>query len=241
MVSNKFVLVSAYLMFISGILHIIVIILSQGLIAIAATALLFAIFFISLSSIMIVRLKRNQLDETRRIVIWNTTISLLNSITILTHIVTRTPENRIVVYGFLVFIVIISLICFTTFFRKKTELDKMEEGIEKLSFFSIIVIKGLGLGLLFNVLAWVGLMNDANPLMIIYILVFGMLNMIFGELLYRRKEVKNIQIRALRVLILGLLSEAILCIFFVNAKSIVDVFLYIIVICIRFYYIRNKF
>jgi hypothetical protein len=228
-------------MFISGILHIIVTILSRGLIEIAATALIFAIFFISLSSIIIIRLKKNQLDETRRVVIWNTTITLLNSITILTHIITKTPENRIIVYSFLVFIVIISLICFITFFIKKTELDKMEEGIEKLSFFSIVVIKGLGLGLLFNVLAWVGLMNNANPFMIIYIVVFGMLNMIFGELLYRRKEVKKIQIRALRVLIFGLLSEAILCIFFVNAKSIVDVFLYIMVICIRFYYIRNKF
>lgn len=241
MVNNKFVLISAYLMFISGILHVIAVIFSRGLIEIAATALIFAIFFILLSSIMIVRLKRNQLDERRRVVIWNTTITLLNSITILTHIVTRTPENRIVVYGLLIFIVVVNLICFTTFFIKKTELDKMEEGIEKLSYFSIVVIKGLGLGLLLNVFAWVGLMNDANPFMIVYIVVFGTLNMVFGELLYRRKQVKKIQNRALIVLILGLLSEAILCVFFMNAKSIVDVFLYSIVICIRFYYIKNKF
>ena len=117
----------------------------------------------------------------------------------------------------------------------------MEGGIEKLSFFSITVIKGLGIGLLFNVLAWVGLINDVNPFMITYILVFGTLNMIYGELLYRRKEVKKIHNRALIVLILGLISEVILCIFLVNAKSIVDIFLYIVVICIRFYYIKNKF
>ncbi|MFX0082438.1 MAG: hypothetical protein ACFE94_11880 [Candidatus Hodarchaeota archaeon] len=226
MVSNKFVLISAYLVFLSGILHLVVTILSRGLIEIAATTLIFAILFLLSSLIMVIRIRKNQLDATRRIVIWNTTITLLNSVTISTNIITRTPENRIIVYIFLILIVIISLICFLTFFIKKTELDKMD-GTEKLSFFSIAVIKGLGVGLLFNVLAWVGLINDVNPLMIVYILVFGTLNMIYGELLYRRKEVRKIQIRALIVLILGLTTETILCIFFVNAKSIVDIFLYI--------------
>ena len=240
MVSNKFVLISAYLMFISGILHLVVTILARGLIEIAATALVFAIFFLVLSLIMILRIRKDQLDETRRIVIWNTTITLLNSITILTHIITRTPEDRFIVYLFLIIIVIINLICFPLFFIKKAELDEMD-GVEKLSFFSIAVIKGLGLGLLFNVLAWIGLTNDVNSFMIVYILVFGSLNTIYGELLYRRKEDKKIQNRALIVLILGLISEAILCIFFVNAKSIVDIFLYLVIIPIRFYYIKNKF
>jgi hypothetical protein len=240
MVSNKFVLISAYLMFISGILHLVVTILASGLLEIAATALVFAIFFLSLSLIMIIRIRKKQLDETRRIIIWNTTVTLLNSITILTHIVTKTPENRIIIYIFLILIVVISLICFLTFFIKKTELDKMV-GIEKLSFLSIVVIKGLGLGLLFNVFAWIGLTNNVNPFMITYILVFGTLNTIFGELLYRRKEVKNIQKRALIILSLGLICEAISFVFFVNAKAVVDIFLYITVIFIRFYYIRNKF
>ena len=240
MVSNKFVLISAYLMFISGILHVVVTILARGLIEIAATALVFAIFYLLLSLIMIIRIRKDQLDETRRIVIWNTTVSLLNSVTILTHIITRTPENRIFVYIFLILIIIINLICFPTFFIKKTEFDGMD-GIEKLSFFSIVVIKGLGLGLLFNVFAWIGLINDVNPFMITYILIFGSLNSIFGELLYRRKEIRKIQKRALIVLSLGLIAEANLCIFFVNAKSIVDIFLYSIIIIIRIYYIRNKF
>ena len=240
MVSNKFVLVSGYLMFISGILHLIATVLARGLLEIAATVLVFGIFFLLLGIITIMRIKNKQLDETRKIVIWNTTITLLNSITILTHIITRTPEDRSIVYLFLILIVIINLVCFPTFFIKKTELDRMDS-VDKLSFFSIAVIKGLGLGLLFNVLAWVGLINDVNPLMIIYILVFGSLNTVYGELLYRRKEDKKIQNRALIVLILGLISEAILCIFFVNAKSIVDLFLYIVLIPIRFYYIKNKF
>jgi len=240
MVSNKFVLVSGYLMFISGILHLIAVILARGLLEIAATALVFGIFFLILGLIIIIRVRNKQLDETRKIIIWNTTITLLNCITILTHIITRTPEERIIVYIVLILIIIIDLICLPTFFIKKTELDRMDR-IDKLSFFSIVVIKGLGLGLLFNVLAWIGLINDVNPFMIIYILVFGTLNTIYGELLYRRKEDKKIQNRALIVLILGLIIEAILCIFFVNAKSIVDIILYMVLIPIRFYYIKNKF
>lgn len=240
MVNNKFILVSGYLMVISGIFHIIAAFLATGLLEIAATALVFGIFYLLLGIITILRAKNNQLDETRRILIWNTTITLLNSITILTHIIRRTPEDRIIVYLFLILIVIINLVCFPTFFIKKTKLDRMDS-IDKLSFFSIAVIKGLGLGLLFNVLAWVGITNDVNLFMIIYILVFGSLNTIYGEILYRRKEDKKIQNRALIVLILGLISEAILCIFFTNAKSIVDIFLYIIIILIRFYYIKKKF
>jgi hypothetical protein len=112
---------------------------------------------------------------------------------------------------------------------------------EKISYFSIIVIKALGIGLLFNALAWIGLTNDLNPFMISYILIFGTLNMIYGELLYRKKENKKIQTRALIVLILGLISEAILCIFFVNAKSIVDILLYCVIFPIRIYYIKSKF
>ena len=240
MVSNKLVLISGYLMLVSGIIHIIVTVLASGLLEIAATALVFGIFFLLLGYIMVMRIRKNQLDETRRIIIWNTTVTILNSITILTHIITRTPEDRFIVYIFLIFVVIINFLCFPIIFIKKTELDRMD-GVEKLSFFSIAVIKGLGLGLLFNVLAWIGLTNDVNPFMIIYILVFGCLNMIYGEMLYRRKENKKIQNSAIIVLILGLIFEAILCFFFVNAKSIVDIFLYIVIIPIRFYYIKNKF
>ena len=240
MVSIKFVLISGYLLLFSGILHLVVTVLARGLLEIAVTALIFGIFFLFIGIVTIMRARKNQLDETKKIVITNTTITLLNSITILTHIITRTPEDRFIVYIFLILIVIINLICFPVFFIKKAELDVMD-GVEKLSFFSIAVIKGLGLGLLFNVLAWIGLTNDVNTFMIVYILVFGSLNMIYGELLYKKKEDKKIQNRALIVLILGLISEAILCIFFVNAKSIVDIFIYIVIIPIRLYYIKNKF
>lgn len=240
MVSNKNVLISGYLMLFSGILHLIVTVLASGILELLVTALIFGIFLLFISIILIKRIRNNQLDETRRVIIWNITVSLLNCITILTHLLRKTPEERIIVYIFLILIIIIDLICFIIFFIKKTKLDKMDSR-EKLSFFSIIVIKGLGIGLLVNVLAWIGLTNDLNPFMITYILIFGTLNTIYGEVLYRRKEDKKIQTRALIVLILGLIFETILCLFFTNAKSIADIILYLLIIPIRFYYIRSKF
>jgi len=240
MVNIKFVLISAYLMFISGILHLVVTILARGLLEIAVTALIFCIFYLLLGIITIIRVRKDQLDETTKIIISNVTITFLNSLTILTHMITRTPEDRFIVYIFLLLIVIINLICFPVFFIKKTELDKMD-GVEKFSFFSIAMIKGLGLGLLFNVLAWIGITNDINIFMIVYILVFGSLNMLYGEMLYRKRENKKIQNTAVIVLILGLIIDSVLCIFFLNPKSIIDIFLYVIIIFIRVYYIRNKF
>jgi len=135
---------------------------------------------------------------------------------------------------------IIDLITFPIFFIKKTELDKMDAD-EKLSYFAIVIIKGLGIGLLFNSLAWIGLTGDLNLFMISYILIFGTINTIFGELLYRKREEKKIQIRAVVFLTLGLIFELILCFFFINAKSIVNIFLYTSVIAIRIYYIKKKF
>ena len=240
MLSNRNVLISGYLLFISGILHIVVCILTIGLITISGTTLIFGISFLPLGLGMIWLLRRNLLDETRRLIIFCATISLLNFLTLLANILTNTAENRITIYLFLILFIIIDLITFPIFFIKKTELDKMDVD-EKLSYFTIVIIKGLGIGLLFNSLAWIGLTNDLNPFMISYILIFGTINTIFGELLYRKREEKKIQIRAVVFLTLGLIFELILCFFFMNAKSIINIILYITVITIRIYYIQKKF
>ncbi len=240
MVSNRNVLISGYLLFISGILHIIVCILTLGLITISGTTLIFGISFLPLGLGIIWLLRRNLLDETRRLIIFCATISLLNLLTLLANILTKTAENRFTIYIFLILFMVIDLITFPVFFIKKTELDKMDV-VEKLSYFAIVIIKGLGIGLLFNSLAWIGLTGDLNLYMISYILIFGTINTIFGELLYKKREEKKIQTRAVVFLTLGLIFELILCFFFINAKSIVNIILYITVITIRIYYIQKKF
>ena len=240
MVDDKKVLMAGILMFISGILHAIGGILSIGLITLVVTFLIFSGFFLLLGLRMIKIMRYDMLDRTKRIIIFCTTISFLNFITILTLILTATPEDRIYLYAFMISFIIIDWINFPIFFIRKIELDQMDFD-DKLSYFAIIIIKGLGLGLLFNILAWIGITSDLNPFMITYILIFGILNIIFGELLYSKKEVIKIQNRAIIILTLGLIFESILLFFFPNAKSIVDIILLIAIIPIRILYVKKKF
>jgi hypothetical protein len=203
------------------------------------TTLVFGICILLSGLGMIWLLRKNLLDETRRLIIFCGTISFLNSITLFTHLLRRTAEEQTIIYIFLILFILIDLISFPIFYIKKTELDKMDTD-EKLSYFSIIIIRGLGLGLLFNVLAWIGLTNDLNLYMVSYILIFGTINMIFGQLLYKKRVEKKIQMSSVFFLALGLIFELILCFFFFNAKSIANIVLYAIVITIRTYYIFQK-
>jgi len=239
MVRNKTVLIAGYLFCISGIFHFVVSILSLGLLTLLVITVVFGICFILSGLGMIWLIRKNLLDETRILIIFCGTISFLNSITLFTHILTRTAEERNLIYIFLIVLIIIDIISFSIFFIKKTELDKMDS-VGKLSYFSIVIIRGLGLGLLFNVLAWIGVTNDFNLYMVSYILIFGTINMIFGQLLYKKTVEKKIQMSSVLFLALGLIVELILCFFFFNAKSTANIILYAIVIIIRIYYIKNK-
>lgn len=240
MIDDKKVLMAVILMFISGILHAIGGILSIGLITLVVTFLIFSGFFFLLGLRMIIIMRYDTLDRTKRIIIFCTTISFLNFITILTHGLTAIPGDRIYLYIFMIIFIIIDLINFPISFIRKIELDQMDFN-DKLSYFTIVIIKGLGLGLLFNVLAWIGIISDLNLYMIMYILVFGTLNMIYGELLYTKKEEKKIQNWTIIILVLGLIFETTLIFFFPNAKSLVDIILLGIIIPIRIYYIKKKF
>ncbi len=240
MTDNKFVLFSGLMLFISGLLHVIVGILAIGLLDLCVTAFIFSGFFIPIGLKMIQLVKNDLLNETRPTIIASATISFLNSITVLTHVITATPEDRIYLYIFLIIIIIINCISFPIVFKKKTELDQMDAN-EKLSYLSIVIIRGLGLGLLFNALDWIGFSNEFNPLMITYILTFGILYMFFGNKLYKQKDIIKIQIGALLTLILGLMLGIILYLFYPNPKFIVNTILSCGLIPIRFYYVKKKF
>jgi hypothetical protein len=239
-VDDKKVLLASYLTLLNGILHATVGVLAIGLLELSLTAFIFSAFFIFLGLKMISLMRNHQLDETKRAIIACTTISFLNSITMFTHILIGSPEDRVYLLGFMIFFTIVDLINFLIFYLKKIELDQMDKG-DKISYFAICIIRGIGLGLLFNILAWIGWPPDPNPMMIIYNLIFGTLCLIFGERLYDKKEEKKIQMRALIVLVLGLIIGIVICVIFPFPNTLVNIILYSIVIPIRIYYIRNKF
>jgi len=239
-IDDKKVLISGVLTSIVGILHIFIGFLAIGLLELSVTLFIFSVFLLLISLRLITIMRKNHLDETRRAVISCATGSFLNAVTMFTHILISSPSDRFLLYGFLFLFIAIDFYNFLIFFMKKIQLDQMDKA-DKLSYFTIVIIRGLGLGLLFNVLAWIGISGNFNPIMVIYILTFSILNMIFGEQLYNKKEMKKIQMRALLVLTLGLVFETILCYFFPNPKSLVDIILYSVTIPVRIYYIKNKF
>ena len=240
MIDDKKVFISGVLTLIVGILHIFIGVLAIGLLELSVTLFIFSIFLLFISLRLITVMRNNPLDEKRRIIISCATGSFLNVVTMLTHIIIASPNDRLVLYFFLFFFIAIGFYNFLIFFIKKIQLDQMDND-DKLSYFTIVILRGLGLGLLFNVLAWIGISGDLNPIMITYILIFGTLNTIFGEQLYSKNDVKKIQMRALIVLILGLVFETILVSFFPNPKSLVDIILYSVIIPVRIYYIKKKF
>ena len=240
MINDKKIFISGVLMLIVGILHIFIGVLAIGLLELSVTLFIFSIFLLLISVRLITIIRKNPLDGKRRTVISCATVSFLNAFTMLTHIIIASPDDRLVLYVFLVFFIVIDFYNFMIFVNKKIQLDQMDKD-DKLSYLTIVIIRGLGLGLLFNVLAWIGISGNLNPIMIIYILIFGTLNMIFGEQLYKQREVKKIQMRALLVFILGLVFESILYYLFPNPKSLVDIILYSVIIPVRIYYVQKRF
>ena len=81
-VNNTKVLLAGILTFISGILHLIVSVLSLGLLILVGTTLIFGICFVLLGIGMILLVKKDILDETRKLIIFSATISFLNIITL---------------------------------------------------------------------------------------------------------------------------------------------------------------
>lgn len=237
---DKKVLVSAYLIFILGFVHLILALLGIWLLELTITAFIFTGFYIPMGYSLIHLIKNNLLDETRALMLGCTTIAFLNSLTYFLLIITGAPEDRLFLYYLLIIPIVINIINFPILFKKKIELNQMAFD-EKLSYFSIVVIRGLGFSFSFNILAWIGFPINPNYPFIIYLLIFGILNLFLSGALYNKSQEKKIHILAFIILLVGMTIG--IGLFFVdsNPKTIVWSILYFIVIPIRFYYFNKNF
>ena len=232
-------LIASRLFLISGFLHIIICILAVGLLEISVTAFFFTFFVLWLSSMLNKLIKCNIIGE-RDILISCTTITFLNSMTYLTLILTGAAEERFYLNILMLIVIGFNIVNFIMFFSIKTHLDQMCRA-EKLSYFTIVIIRGLGIGLLFTVLSWI-VPPNINFIMIIYILIFGYLNMIYGNKLFNKSKDLKIQIGAVITLILGLLFAIIIFLMVIpDPKTFVNILLFCVIIPIRIYYVKKKF
>ncbi len=231
-------LIAARLFYFTGILHGILGILARGLLELSVTALIFSFFVILLARILIKLIKYNVMNE-RPVIISCTTICFLNTTTYLTLILTGATEGRFYLDIFMVILIGFNVINFTIFFGSKAKFDQMDN-TEKISYFSIVILRGMGIGLLFQILGYIGNPPKPNYIMIIYILIFGIANMFYGERLYSKRKKIGIHIGAIITLVIGFVFAVILTFIFPSPKFVVYVILLMILIAIRIFYFYEK-
>jgi len=216
------------LMMLSGILHLITGILAIGLLELSVTLIIFTLFFLPLSFLLIIQIRRNSFIEKDNIVIMSTTVSFLNIIMLITQIFINSPQDRYYIYPIFVFLIAIDIINFPLVFEFKTRIEKMLF-INKLNYFCLVIMRGLGISLVFNTLTWIGYPLDPNFLMISYVLFFGILYLLNGYYFFLRKK-KIIDIVVLIVILASLIIGLTLYFYFPHPNILISAFLYILII-----------
>ncbi len=230
--------IAARLFFFSGILHIIIGILALGLLTVPITAFIFAFFVIWLSIWFTRLVKINVIDETE-ILISITTITILNSLNYLIFLLNGDTEGRFYLNILIYIVLCLNMVNFLIFFNTKSKLNNMDTD-EKLNYFSIILIRGLGMNLCFGFLDYLR-PPDPHYLVVVICIIFGIFNIIYGNKLISKGDKRN-QIKALTTVCLSLIYM--LLIFFFILKELTPIFfifLFSLVVFIRFYYIIKKF
>ncbi|TXT61527.1 MAG: membrane protein of unknown function [Promethearchaeota archaeon] len=196
-------------MMISGTLHLITGILAVGLVELCVTLFIFTGFFLPLSILLLIQLMQNTYKEKENVIMMSTTVSFLNLLMLITQLVINSPRDRDYIYPILVILVGINIINFSFLLSFKTRIAQMGFH-EKVRYFCVVLIRGLGISLLFNVLTWIGWPPDPNIIMILYVLIFGSLYVLNGYYLFAMKKSKWVNLELLVVLlsslILGILS-----------------------------------
>jgi len=238
--SSKNIKSASSLFLFTGILHVAIAIAAFGLIEPMVTAIIFA-FFVLLLSRMMIKLHNYNIALETPVIISSTTVSFLNTITYLTILFTGMTQNRLMLNILMITVVLINIFNFIVFFNAKIRFERMEN-LETMSYLTIVMLKGLGLGFLFYMLAYIGYI-DGNPnfVMLGYNLIFGLAIIFYGEKLYEAKESKKVQINGVITLILATAVGLFLFFLYPNPKILINTALFSFIIATRVYYINKVF
>ncbi|MCP4761636.1 MAG: hypothetical protein GY870_07630 [archaeon] len=200
---------------------------------------LFILFFVN----KLLRLVLNQkLDNTKAAIIICTVVPFLNLMTSSIQLVMDVDllVQMPILYGFIVFHIIADIYIFIVLFFNKTILDNMDND-EKVGYFGIVLIRGNGMNHLFHLL---GLILEFSVTTLLYSLVFGSANVILGQLLYKKKEDKKIQILGIIIPIIATICAILLVIVESNSyffsNRILYTIVYALIIPSRIYYTKKK-
>ncbi|TFG24181.1 MAG: hypothetical protein EU529_05175 [Promethearchaeota archaeon] len=230
--------IAAKLFFFSGLLHIAIGILAFGLVSVPLTAFLFAFFVIWLSIWFNRLVKANVMNDTE-ILISITIITILNSMNYLIFILEGVTEGRFFLNILMYIVLSLNLINFLIFFSTKSKLNSMDMD-EKLNYFSILLMRGLGMNFFFRFLDFIRA-PDPHYLIAIFCIILGTCIIIYGNKVMN-KEDRKVQIIALILLCLSIIYSLLIYMFIVLALCMLfNIVLFSVVVLIRFYYIIKKF
>ena len=229
---------AAILTLTSGMSQIIAAILSIGMLTVVVTLILFGGFLIFIGLRTLQLIKKNELTKDKEIVIIGTVVPFLTAFANLFLLLFEVSERPFIGI-FLIFHIILSIFIFPINFYAKMKFDEMNR-FDAITYWGIILTRGLGLNYLFQPLAWV-LPDVFNPTMIIYLLTFGFINSVIGRRIYKEKENKRIQVIAIICLAACGLIGLIFVIIWTTPNQILFVTFAGIDVVIRTYYVKKKF
>ncbi len=235
---DKLKRLSAILTLISGISQVVAALLSAGMITPLVTLILFGLFLIFIGLRALQFIKKGELTKDKEIVIVGTVVPFLNAFANLFLLLFEISERPLIGI-FLIVHIIFSAIIFPINFYVKMKFDEMNR-FDAITYWGIILTRGLGLNYLFQPLAWI-LPDVFNPTMIIYLLTFGFINSIMGRKIYKEKENKQIQIAAIICVAACGLIGLIFVIIWPTPNQVLFVTLAGIDVLIRAYYVKKTF
>lgn len=234
---DKLKRLAAILTLISGISQLIAGILSIGITTAAVTLILYGGFMILIGLRTLKLLKKNELTKDKEIVIIGTVVPFLNAFANLFLLLFEINERPFLGI-FLIVHIILSIVIFPINYYVKMRFDEMDR-FDTITYFGIILTRGLGLNYLFQPLAWI--LPPTNVIMIIYLISFGLVNSVMGRRIYKEKKNKRIQVVAIICLALCFLIGLIFVFIWPTPNQVLFVSLAGIDVIIRCYYVKKKF
>ena len=228
---------SAMLITISGISQLIAGFVAVGLITPSVTLVLYGGFLIFLGLRSLQFQKKNEFTKDKPVVMFGCVVPFLNFFANLTLFLFEINSRPIIGY-FLIIHMVLSLIIYPINYYSKMRFDEMDK-FEAVTFAGIVLTRGLGLGYLFQPLSWI--IGGVNFIMIVYLIIFALINTIMGRRIYSKKENKKIQIRAIIIMLLNFIIGGILLLFFPSPNQVLFITFALLAVLIRTYYVIKKF
>ncbi|TFF86635.1 MAG: hypothetical protein EU551_01105 [Promethearchaeota archaeon] len=208
---------------------------APDILVVGVTGVLYSFFMLTLGAFFLRIILKNQLDQTKKIIITMNVVIFLNVLTSLIQVLTIDFGSYLYFYGFVFSHLLIGLIPIPILFHYKSILDEMNT-VDKIGYIVVLLIDASGWIYIFQILSTV---IPKLYFLLAYFATFGLINMILGRKLYSNRNNKSLNFLAVVIPTIGGIFAIILI--FVNYHSFLPLFIIfdIIIIVIQIYYISK--